>query len=468
MTYDVVIRGGRIVEAWGELTTDLAITGERIAAVGDGLRGRREIAADGLLVLPGAVDGHVHMRTERDTDVYDDTWETGSIAGAFGGVTAFVDQAQVEPGTPLPAGLDRRLAEAEGCSVIDYGLHVNLRDPDPARIAEIPTVMARGCPSIKLFMSYPTYELPDDAIFGAMQHVAAGGGLAVVHAENGRVVAALGRALERDGEIDPAAFPAVSPPVMEGEAVHRALAIARLAGARVLIFHVTSREGIAELWRARSAGQPAHGEALLHHLLLDESLHADPDVGTAFMGTPPLRGADDRAALWDALRLGTLDVVSTDHGPRRRVADERGVLRIPPGTSGIEVRLALMHSEGVLAGRLSRPRWVELCCTNPALIHGLPAKGRLAPGYDADVVLFDPADVWTVTPSHLHSAIDHATYDGMTVRGRPVTTISRGDVIVDDGELRARPGRGRFLRRRYPASPVEGDTPPVHLPAPRA
>jgi dihydropyrimidinase len=448
--HDLVIRGGRVVGAGGELSADVAIDGERIAAVGIGLRGRREIDAGGLYVIPGAVDGHVHMRTDRPVHVYDDTFETGTIAAAFGGVTAIVDQAQVEPGTPLVDGVRKRLREAEGSCVVDYGLHVNLREPSLERAAEIPQAMAEGCPTVKLFMSYETYLLPDDILFRAMQHVAASGGMAVVHAENGVIVAELQRELEESGRMTPAAFPGISPPVMEGEAAHRALAIARLAGCPLLIFHLTTADAVAELRRARDAGQAAFGEALLHHLLLGDELYADAELAPQFMGTPPLRPREHREALWRALADGTIDVVSTDHGPRRRAADETGVLRHRAGTSGVEVRLALMHSEGVLGGRIDLPRWVELCCTAPARLHGFPGKGRLAPGYDADIVLFDPAAERTLTAELLHSNIDHATYEGMRVRGWPVVTIARGEVVVADGGLRAEPGRGRFVRREHP------------------
>jgi dihydropyrimidinase len=401
-------------------------------------------------VIPGAVDGHVHMRTERPVDVYDDTFETGTIAAAFGGVTAIVDQAQVEPGTPLREGLRKRRREADGACIVDYGLHLNLREPSLDRVSEIPQAMGEGCPTVKLFMSYETYRLPDDILLRAMQQVAREGGMAIVHAENGAVVAELQRELMESGRMSPEAFPGISPPVMEGEAAHRALAIARLAGCPLLIFHLTTIDAVEELRRARAAGQAAFGEALLHHLVLGDELYADSDLAPQFMGTPPLRPREHRDALWTALADRTLDVVSTDHGPRRRVADEAGALRHRPGTSGVEVRLALMHSEGVGSGRIDLPRWVELCCTAPARLHGLAQKGRLAPGFDADIVLFDPAAEWTPTAAELHSNIDHATYEGMRVRGRAVTTIARGEVIVSDGELRAEPGRGRFVRRERP------------------
>jgi dihydropyrimidinase len=454
--HDLVIRGGRAIGADGEIAADVAVAGERISAVGTGLRGRREIDADGLYVIPGAVDGHVHMRTDRPVDVYDDTFETGSVAAAFGGVTTIIDQAQVEPGTPLMEGFAARRREAEGACLIDYSLHLNLREPALDRVAEIPAVMAEGCPTVKLFMSYETYRLPDDIIFRAMERVAAADGMAVVHAENGAIVAELSRELHDLGRTGPWRFPQVSPPVMEGEAAHRALALARLARCRLLIFHLTTVDSLTELRRARDGGQTAFGEALLHHLLLGDELYDDPELAPQFMGTPPLRSHEHREALWQGLSDGSIDVVSTDHGPRRRAADGSGALRHQAGTSGVEVRLGLMHSAGVVEGRIDLPRWVELCCTAPARLHGLPRKGRLEPGCDADVVLFDPSAERTLRADVLHSAIDHSTYEGARVLGWPVMTISRGEVLVAEGELRAEPGRGRFVPRTYAsgASPV--------------
>ena len=332
--HDLVIRGGRLIGAEGEVRTDVGVRGEQIASVGTGLRGRREIEADGLYLLPGAVDGHVHMRTDRPVHVYDDTFETGSIAAAFGGVTAIVDQAQVEPGTSLLEGLRRRRAEADGACVIDYGIHVNLREPSLERVAEIPEVMAEGCPTIKLFMSYETYRLPDDIIFRAMQRVADGGGMAVVHAENGTMVAELTRELEELGRMGPESFPDISPPVLEGEAAHRVLALARLAGCRLLIFHLTTVDSLSELRRARGAGQEAFGEALLHHLLLGEELYRDPDLAPQFMGTPPLRSLEHRDALWAGLADGSIDIVSTTTGRAGECRTRPGCCDTAPGRAG--------------------------------------------------------------------------------------------------------------------------------------
>jgi dihydropyrimidinase len=449
VTFDLVVKGGRVITAHDDYPADVAVIGERIAAIGSELSGEVEVDATGLYVLPGAVDGHVHMRTERETSVYDDTFASGTVAAAFGGVTSIVDQAQVEPGLTLEAGLDRRLAEAQGECLIDYGISVNLREASRDRVAEIPRIAARGCPSFKFFMTYDTYALPDEFIFAAMKATAAVGGLAIVHAENDALIKELLRQNAAAGYFGSHANAAARPPAMEGEAVHRALAMARVAGARTLIYHLTSVDAVRELEAARERGQVVFGEACLPYLILGEEALDDPVSGTAFDISPPLRGVEHRAALWDSLGRGGIDIVSTDHGPRRRQHDGAGRLFTPPGTSSIEVRLALVHTLGVVTGRLSLQRWVDACCTRPAEVFGLTRKGRLFPGYDADIVLFDPARRVALSAQTLHSNIDYSTYDGLSTVGFPVVTISRGDVIVADGELRAEVGRGRFLHREY-------------------
>jgi dihydropyrimidinase len=449
MTFDLVVRGGCVVTAHEEYVADVGVTDGAIAAIGSGLRGAREIDASGKLVIPGAVDGHVHMRTERPASVYDDDWDTGTIAAAFGGVTTIVDQAQVEPGSKLAEGVDRRLAEAQGKAVIDFGLHVNLREPNIERVSEFAELVSRGMPSFKFYMTYDTYKLPDDVLFAGMQEIARLGGLAIVHAENDVVITELMRQNAAAGRTGPRANAAARPPELEGEAVHRALAMAQVAGARTLIFHVTAADAVRELAAAKGRGQAAFGEAVLHYLMLTIDATDEPVSGTALDVGPPLREESHRRALWDALARGTLDIISTDHGPRRRVRDEDGTVTTPPGTSGVEVRLALAYTFGVRGGYLSPQRWVDVCCTRPAEIFGLTHKGRILPGYDADLVVFDPERRVSLSHTTLHSDIDHSTYEGVEVLGYPVVTIGRGEVLVEHGELRVDPGRGRFVERRY-------------------
>jgi len=448
---DLVIRGGRLVDRHLDLVADIGIRRGRIALIGERLSGRRELDAAGKLVIPGGIDGHVHIRVERDEDAYDDTFTTGSIAAAFGGVTTFLDQIQVEPGRglTLAGGLESRIAEADGRCVVDYGFHVNPREPRRELLAEIPAIARAGFPSFKFFMNYEGYALPDDALLVGMQRVAEAGGLAIVHAENKAVIDELVRQNTEAGRTGLRWYGSARPSVMEGEATHRALALARLAGCRVLVFHVTAAEAVAEVARAKELGQPAFGEACLHYLVLDESLLDDPDVGPAFELSPPLRDEAHRAAQWTGLRDGTLDVVSTDHGPRRLRRHPDGKLVPLRGTSGIEVRLPLLHELGVRAGRVQQTSAHRRSDSRPAEVFGLPTKGRLLPGYDADLVVFDTEREVTLSHTALHSNIDHSTYEGVVVRGYPTVTVCRGEIVVQDGELGVEPGHGQLAPRGW-------------------
>ena len=446
MDYDLVIRNGTLITAQDTFGADVAVSGERIAALGHGFSGRREIDAQGLYVLPGAIDAHVHMTDPRYAPLYTpgaDSFAVGSRAAAFGGVTAMVDFAAPKAGVSLVEELERRRQEADGQVVIDYALNLTLRDTVPEGSNELPAIFDRGVTSIKMFMAYEAYQLDDVTIFRAMEAVAARDGLAVLHAENYDIIKMLRARLAAEGMTGPEWFLAGTPSATEGEAVHRMIAFAKHTGARLLLYHQTCEEGVREIRLAKARGQEVYGEACVGHLVYTSDDYTRALArGFSIQTSPPVREPHHQAALWRALADGTLDIVSTDHGPRARASGEPG-----RGFSGIEARLALVHHFGVNQDRLSRNRWVEVCCTNPAKIFGLPRKGQLLPGYDADIVLFDPGKSFTFSATTLHSAIDYCSYDGITVVGYPRITISRGDVIVEDGAFVGEPGRGRFIER---------------------
>jgi dihydropyrimidinase len=446
LSYDLVVRGGLVVTAEQAIVADVAVNGERIAAVGSGLRGQVELDARGLYVIPGAIDGHVHLNdpTFPPYAVFTaDSFATGTRAAAFGGVTTVVDFAQPAVGQPLVEGLEQRLADAAGEAVIDYGLHLNLRDPDPARLDEVRAVFDRGVPSFKLYMAYEGYRLPDAAIFRAMEAVAANGGLAVLHAENDDVIVELGRKLAAEGKSGPTWLAASCPPEAEAEAVHRAIVLAGLAGARLLVFHLSCAEAADEIAQAKRSGHEVAGEVTAHGLVLEQSaLRSDGPRAQSLAVRPPLRDAGQREALWAALAAGTVDIISSDHCPRLPLETSQ-----PAGVSGIEARLALVHTFGVGSGRIDLCRWVEACCTRPAELFGLSRKGRLRPGCDADIVLFDPQRDVTLSVGTLHSALPFSSYEGIALHGFPVTTLSRGEVIVANGAFVGAAGRGRFVER---------------------
>jgi dihydropyrimidinase len=448
LTYDLVVKGGLVVTAEQASVADVGIVGERIAAVGTELSGTRELDARGLYVIPGGIDGHVHL-TDPTFPPYAtltaDSFATGTRAAAFGGVTTVIDFAQPAVGQPLLDELERRRSDADGEVVIDYGLHLNLRDPDTARLAEIPAVFERGVPSFKLYMAYEGYRIPDAAIFRAMLEIAKANGLAVLHAENDDVIEELGRRLAAEGKTGPEWLAASCPPEAEAEAVHRAIVLAQVAGARLLVFHLSCAASAREVRLAKERGQSVAGEVTSHGLTLERSALLSGDLrAQALAVRPPIRDAGERAALWEGLARRTIDIVSSDHCPR--VPAERSH---PAGVSGIEARLALVHTFGVGAGLIDLPRWVEVCCTRPAEMFGLAHKGRLNPGCDADIVLFDPVKEVELSAKTLHSAIPFASYEGVTVRGFPLTTISRGEPIVENGAFVGAPGRGRFVERGY-------------------
>jgi dihydropyrimidinase len=446
MNYDLVIKNGTLITAQDTFVADVAVNGEKIAALGQGLSGRSEIDAQGQYVLPGAIDVHVHMTDPRYAPMYTpgaDSFAVGSRAAAFGGVTSMVDFAAPKAGISLVEELQRRRKEADGQVVIDYALNLTLRDTAPERIDELSAIFDRGVTSIKMFMAYEGYQLDDVTLWRAMEVVAARNGLAVLHAENFEIIKMLRARLLAEGKTGPEWYLAGTPSASEGEAVHRMIAFASHTGARLLLYHQTCEEAVREIGLAKARGQEVYGEVCVGYLVYTSDDYARTLArGISILTSPPIREPRHQAALWRALADGTLDIVSTDHGPRAREAGQPG-----RGLSGIEARLALVHHFGVNQGRLSRNRWVEVCCTNPAKIMGLPRKGQLLPGYDADIVIFDPRKNFTFSASALHSAIDYCTYDGITVTGYPRTTISRGEVIVDDGEFFGQPGRGRFMAR---------------------
>jgi dihydropyrimidinase len=447
LTYDLVVKGGLVVTAERAAVLDVAVSGERIAAVGRDLEGAEELDAAGLYVIPGAIDGHVHFDDPTfppfATATADD-FATGTRAAAFGGTTTVVDFAQPAVGQSLVDGLEQRLADAAD-AVIDYGLHVNVRDPDPARLDEIPELFRRGVPSVKLYMAYDGYRLPDDAIFRTMREVGANGGLSVLHAENDDVIRDLTARLAAEGKTGPEWLAAACPPEAEAEAVHRAIVLAGLAGTRLLVFHLSCAEAAAEVAAAKEIGRDVAGEVTSHGLVLEQSaLHSGDLFAQSLAVRPPLRDAAHCEALWQALVARTIDIVSSDHCPRLPRGDTN-----PAGISGVEARLALVHAVGVGTGRIDLPRWVDTCCTRPAEIFGLEQKGRLRPGCDADIVLFDPEREVTLSVETLHSALPFSSYERTVVRGFPVTTISRGEVIVADGDFVGDAGRGWFVERGY-------------------
>ncbi len=462
----ILIRNGRVITAADDFFADVWIEGERIAALGADLghlaaEADRVLDATGKLVIPGGVDAHTHLDMPwRDIATADD-FESGTIAAAFGGTTTIIDFATQERGGSTLAALDAWHARADGRATVDYGFHMVLADLPPERLPEIPRLVEEGVTSFKMFMAYPGVLYADDAThYRAYRAAAEVGARISLHAENGIVIDEIAREALAAGRTGPEWHGRTRPARLAGEAVHRAASIAEVAGASLYIVHLDCEEALVEVKRARERGVDIHAETCPQYLFLDESLYDLPDFADAsrYVMSPPLRDRRHQDALWRALAAGELQVVATDHAPFTLAQKARGRDRftdIPNGAPGIEHRLSLVFHGGVVQGRLGRGsealrRWVAVCSTEPARLFGLyPRKGTLAVGSDADVVIFDPDRETTISaadPDTHHMRVDYDAYEGMTIRGWPEVTISRGRVLVEGGRLRTS-GGGRYLRR---------------------
>jgi dihydropyrimidinase len=380
-----------------------------------------------------------------------DDFYTGTVAAACGGTTAVIDFAVARPGQPLVQALAARRAEADGMVAIDYGLHTTLSRADDHTLAEIPACIEAGSASFKLYMAYDGLRMDDGGLLHALEALRRQGGRALVHAENHHAIAYLvARALQQ-GRTGPENHPLTRPALMEAEAVHRLLALARITGTPVTVAHLSCAAGLDEVRAARARGQTVWVETCPQYLLLDEMEYQRAGFESAqFVMSPPLRGPAERDALWMGLAAGEVNLVATDHCPflyaTQKVRGRDDFSRIPGGAPGIETRLALLYSHGVRGGRLTLQQWVETCCTGPARRFGLaPRKGTLQVGADADIVLFDPERRVALSHRTLHQNVDYCPYEGWEVQGYPATVLSRGAVVVRDGAFVGARGRGQFL-----------------------
>lgn len=460
---DLLIRGGTVVTVAGSRPADLAVEGGRIAAIEPDLSGLaasagETIDATGRLVLPGAVDVHTHTRVA--TDAEPDRFFQDSMAAAYGGTTTFL--AFNNPGTgsspaaerSLVAGLREWRAVTDSDSAIDYGvsLVVSGRMEDP--VAELPAVIDAGVATCKAFMIFD-FRLDDRRLFEAMRTMGRRSGMLQVHCEDPVLLdAAVNDALER-GDVSPHYHAATRPSYVEAVATARAAAFARLAHVRTHVVHLSSAAALDEVRAARAAGVAISAEAVPAYLVLTEERYEDPDpVSCArFLISPPLRTPADREALWAGLADGSIDLVATDHVPDRLAVEKaqaaRGVPfnQISNGAPGIETLLAILYSEGVVRGRLTLERMVDLIATTPARRFGLQAKGALQVGRDADIVLFDPATRRTIRAADLHHTSDYTPYEGLEVTGTVRDVFVRGRRVIRDGAFVGRRGAGQFQER---------------------
>jgi len=453
----ILIHNGTVVTARETISADVLIDGERIKEVRHGIP--RESAgtvidATGLYVMPGGIDVHTHLDMPFGGTTSSDDFETGTRAAAFGGTTTIVDFAIQARGTRMRDALDTWWKKAEGKACIDYGLHMIVTDLGNCGLADMDEMVDEGVASFKLFMAYPSVLMVDDAtIFKSLARTAKNGALICMHAENGSVIDVLIARALAEGKTAPIYHALTRPPLMEAEAVHRAIAMAEIAGAPVYIVHLSCEDALNQVREARDRGVPAFAETCPQYLLLSiEELERPNFEGAKYVFTPPLRPRHNLPKLWDGLKQDHLQVVSTDHCPfcfeDQKVLGKDDFTKIPNGGPGIENRLQLIYHYGVNESKLTLSRFVELTSTSPAKIFGMyPKKGEIAEGSDADLVLWDPQASHIITAKTHHMRVDYSMFEGYEVQGNARTVLSRGEVIVDAGNFLGKPGRGNYLKR---------------------
>jgi dihydropyrimidinase len=453
----VLIKGGRVVTASDDYVADVFVDGERVTLIGESLdkEADRVIDASGKLVLPGCVDPHTHLDMPFGGTVTIDDVESGQTAAAFGGTTCHVDFCIQGKGQSFADALSDWHAKAEGKQMIDMGYHIAVTDLSfDGALDELASLPDQGVTSYKLFMAYKGALMVDDeTLFRSMQVAAKSGALVMVHAENGDAIDVLVKEALAAGQTAPHWHALTRPPETEGEATNRAIQLAHVAAAPLYVVHVSCKESVDPIATARAKGWDVWGETCTQYFFVDYTFLERPNFeGAKYVYTPPPREKANQDVLWDAVRTDVLSAISTDHcafswdGQKSLGKDDFS--KIPNGGPGLENRLQMIHNFGVRGGKISLNRMVELLATNPAKLFGLyPRKGTIAVGSDADIVIFDPEKRVTITAKDQHSRVDYNLYEGTQVVGSPETVLLRGNVLVDDGELVASPGIGRYVAR---------------------
>ena len=439
----ILLHGGTVVSAEGTAVLDVLMEDGRIAAVGEHLPigDAQVVDCAGKLLFPGFIDGHTHFDLEVGGTITADDFTTGTRAALRGGTTTIVDFAAPDKGETLAAGLARWREKAEGRSACDYGFHMTIDDWNEGISREVGEMMEQGITSFKMYMTYPAMMIPEGDMYHALLRLKEAGGITGVHCENDGVIRALVADAKAAGRMGPGSHPRTRPAPLEAEAVGHLLRMAQLADVPVVIVHLSARESLEEVRAARRRGQTVYVETCPHYLLLEDRAYDGPDFMEAakFVCAPPLRKRADREALWEALENGEIDTVATDHCPfttAQKRAGRYDFTKIPGGLPGVEHRGVLLYTYGVAEGRIAAPDMCRVLCENPAKLYGCwPRKGVIAPGSDADIVVYDPSGEGAVTAADQVQNVDYTPYEGMRTIGRVQRVYLRGQLAVDQGQV---------------------------------
>ena len=455
---DLIIKNADIATATESFVGDIGVRNGRIAVLGDlGSGAARVIDAEQRLVTPGGVDAHCHLdQPMSDGSIMADDFATGTVSAACGGTTTAIPFACQIKGQSVRAAVEDYHQRAQGKPVMDYAFHLIVSDPTPDVLGrELPELIREGYTHFKIYMTYDDLKLNDRQILDVLALARREGALPMIHAENDDCIAWLTDILEEAGKIAPRFHAEARPPVIEREAAHRAISLAELIDVPVLIVHVSSNAAMTQIQKAQARGIRIYAETCPQYLFLTaDDLAAPGFEGAKCICSPPPRTVEDQKHIWRGLRTGVFQVFSSDHAPFRfddpkgkRNAGQNAKFRaVPNGVPGIETRLALLMSEGVMKQRIDIHQFVSLTATAPAKLYGLyPRKGTISPGCDADLVIWDTNLEFELTNSMLHHNVDYTPYEGMVLNAWPHLVLSRGDVIAKDGDCQASPGRGKFI-----------------------
>jgi dihydropyrimidinase len=454
LIHDLVVRGGTVVTAGSSAECDLGISDGVISQIGGAPRGRRYLDASGALVLPGGIDMHVHLSSpvppDWDEPKWADDFASGSAAAIAGGVTTIGNMTFGLPGESLRQAVERDLTSATADSAVDFVLHPVIFSPIPGALAEIPLLAEAGHTSVKLFMTSSDFESRADEMVEIVRAAGQHGMLTLIHCEDGALIKFCCDQLLAAGKGGLADWAASRPVAAERAAVERAVSICELTGSPIYIVHLSSQAALDAARRGRARGLPVYVETRPLYLYLTSAALAEPQGGR-YIGAPPLREDSDVAGLWSGLADGSIDTLGSDHAPwelRHKIDEALDVTTARQGVADLETMLPMLFSAGVRTGRISLSRYIALTSTNPARLFGLyPRKGTIAVGSDADLVVLDPERKRTVDGRSMRSKAGYSVYDGQEVTGWPRFTISRGDVVLEDDEVTAPPGRGQWLSR---------------------